>query len=265
MRVPNTLAYFLSFSKWPLPSPPSPPHTTADPNSSPVPSAASPNHSGPTSPMELMQSRSETRRHIVPSHLSLWPLWSCGSVPCTQPLLDSHRKTHLPVCWVQQMCVHLRPFEYALPSAAKVLPKPASGSFPPSLCWPQLAGQLSRSHWVVSLRCFTLSTDLITRITGYHKSSHFSDMPHTPPYSQILLSPSMLYKQRGREWVITTNKWQCGAGPQAVTLQADGAVQCTACTAVHCGRRARAIIDLPVCSVRFVVNFEWPHLKQMKE
>lgn len=111
----------------------------------------------------------------------------------------------------------------------------------------------------------TMSTDLITCITGYHKSSHFSDMPHTPPYSQILLSPSMLYKQRGREWVITTNKWQCGAGPQAVTLQADGAVQCTACTAVHCGRRARAIIDLPVCSVRFVVNFEWPHLKQMKE
>lgn len=188
-----------------------------------------------------------------------------GSVPCTQPLLDSHRKTHLPVCWVQQMCVHLRPFEYALSSAAKVLPKPASGSFPPSLCWPQLAGQLNRSHWMVSLRCFTLSTDLITRITGCHKSSHFSDMPHTPPYSQILLSPSMLYKQRGREWVITTNKWQCGAGPQAVTLQADGAVQCTACTAVHCGRRARAIIDLPVCSVRFVVNFEWPHLKQMKE
>lgn len=34
---------------------------------------------------------------------------------------------------------------------------------------------------------------------------------------------------------------------------------------VHCGRRVQAIRKLPVCSVRFVVNFKWPYLKQMEE
>lgn len=74
----------------------------------------------------------------------------------------------------------------------------------------------------------------------------------------------MLYKQREREWVITSNKWQHGAGPQAVTLEADGAVQCTACTAAHRGPRVQAITDLPFCLVKCVVDVKWRHVKQMK-
>lgn len=38
------------------------------------------------------QSRSETGRYSLPSHLSLWALCALGSVPCTQPLLDNNRK-----------------------------------------------------------------------------------------------------------------------------------------------------------------------------
>lgn len=231
--APNSLAYFLSLFKWPLPLP--------LPQSIPI----SKHCTGYAKQIRDW----EAQPPFSPATVAI-----VGSVPCTQTLLYSHRK----LTFVQPVNVFSTSDPLHVPFSPRQMPT-LSLFLAPFL----LSGRTPWQIMLLSLNCFFLPTDLITCVSRYCKNLLPSDLPHTPPCSQSSLSSC--YINRERQWAITTNKWQCGAGPLAVTLEADGAVQCTACTAVHCGRRVQAIIDLPLCLLRFVVDFKWHHLKQMKK